>query len=222
MPAITSESTNGVAAAKSAPPAVKRFELPVLDFKFGSLTDGTDIPPPLPSPVQEVPTPPKTPTETDLEKTKATNGHSNGHNGVKDLEVSPQSDMTSTTNGLRRSVDEGPVSPTHSNRGSLRRLLSRTLLNNTYDEQASGGGQGASRPPSRMASTISEERKSKRSSGWFRRLRSHESGTASKRNSTQFEDVKKAGPPPPMIPELSAWNSEVDTTIGDDLFKEIK
>ncbi|KAI1080248.1 hypothetical protein F5B20DRAFT_119842 [Whalleya microplaca] len=202
------------------PTPAKRFELPVLEFKFGSLTDGTNIPPPPPSPKEEVPTPPKTPIKENVvveKKQQEANGTANGHG------TSPKPGILSTTSvGIKRPAEDGPASPTLSSRGSLRRLLSRTLLNNAYDEQGSISGQGVSRPPSRTASTIAEERKSKRSSGWFRRLRSHEHDH-SKRLSQQFEDVKKpVGPPPPMIPELSALETKVDTHLGDDLFKEIK
>ncbi|KAI0130199.1 hypothetical protein BJ170DRAFT_306065 [Xylariales sp. AK1849] len=220
----TSPRLDGAAAAQPSPAAAKRFELPLLDFKFSSLTEGTDIPAPLPSPLQEVPTPPKTPTGGEVQKKEPeeSNGAADGH--IHDPETSPKSDITNTTvGGLKRPLEDGPNSPTLSSRGSLRRLLSRTLLNNTYDEQASIGGQGVSRTPSHAASTMTEDRKSKRSSGWFRRLRS--SDPVSKRASVaaipQHQEIKK-GPPPPMIPEMSAWESKVDTNIGDDLFKEIK
>ncbi|KAH6651867.1 hypothetical protein BKA67DRAFT_521026 [Truncatella angustata] len=220
----TTPRPDGQAVAQATQPS-KRFELPALDFHFGSLTEGTNIPPPLPSPVQEVPTPPKTPRSENVsmkEATEITNGHANG------AETSPKSDTTSSTAaGLKRTAEQGPASPTESSRGSLRRYLSKNLLNGTYDEHGSISGQGASRPPSRTASVMAEERKSKRGSGWFRRLRSGESNkpnNSNKRNSVmQFEDVKQErAPPPPMIPELSSWESKVDTKIGDDLFKEIK
>ncbi|KAI8961802.1 hypothetical protein F5Y11DRAFT_215922 [Daldinia sp. FL1419] len=223
-------TSNGAAATSSA----KRFELPALEFKFGSLTDGTDIPPPppsppsprekapsLPSPKEEVPSPPKTPLREEVEK-KETNGSANGHG------ISPNKPEISTIPanvGTKRPAEDGPASPTSSNRGSLRRLLSRSLLNNAYDEQGSFLSPGASRPPSRTASTITEEKKSKRASGWFKRLRSNDT---SKRASQIFdhspieEPKKPAGPPPPMIPELSALKAKVDTHLGDDLFKGIK
>lgn len=217
MAAATAPGATSVAVP--AKPGSKRFELPALEFKFGSLTEGTDIPPPPPSPVREVPTPPKTPTEEEAQKS-ALNGAVNGH--AKGSDTSPASDITSTTiGGLKRPIEEGPASPAISSRGSLRRLLSKTLLNNTYDEQGSIGGQGVSRPPSRTASVMDSDRKSKRGSGWFRRLRSGDA-SVSKRNSVPYESKSVMGPPPPMIPELSAWESKVDTTIGDDLFKEIK
>ncbi|KAI1392081.1 uncharacterized protein F4822DRAFT_115101 [Hypoxylon trugodes] len=212
-------ASNGAATVAPATSATKRFELPALEFKFGSLTDGTDIPPPLPSPKEEVPTPPRTPLPEEVEKKQEANGTANGHGTSPNK---PEISHIPALVGIKRPADDGPASPTLSSRGSLRRLLSRTLLNNAYDEQGSILSQGNSRPPSRTASTIVEERKSKRTSGWFRRLRSNE--TAAKRTSQNFdEEAKKPlGPPPPMIPELSALETKVDTHLGDDLFKGIK
>lgn len=208
----TKTSSNGSTGGTAG----KRFELPALEFKFGSLTDGTDIPPPLPSPKEEVPPPSKSPAPEVVEEKKEANGAANGHG------TSPKSDFTTIPPniGIKRPADDGPASPALSSRGSLRRLLSRTLLNNAYDEQGSLLSHNtSSRPPSRTASVLAEERKSKRSSGWFKRLRSHDP----KRESLHFEEVKKpTGPPPPMIPELSALESKVDTRLGDDLFKGIK
>jgi hypothetical protein len=215
-------SKNGVASTQSAPTPT-RFELPALDLKFGSLTDGTDIPPPPPSPKQEQPLPqPKTseikdgPDEKpklEEQKPKEANGATNGTTPSKP-------DMTIQTNlGTKRTADEVPVSPALSSRGSLRRLISKTLLNHAYDEQGPITGQNNSRPPSRTASLIAEEKKAKRSSGWFRRLRSNDNAL---HKNLHFEELKKpAGPPPPMIPELSALETKVDTRLGDDLFKGI-
>ncbi|KAI0101267.1 hypothetical protein F4814DRAFT_453185 [Daldinia grandis] len=238
-----SATSNGASTTSSA----KRFELPALDFHFGSLTDGTDIPPPPPSPPspkeevpspkspkspkvevplpkEEVPSPPKTPLREEVEKKQETNGAANGHGTFP---IKPELNTTPANIGTKRPAEDGPASPVPSNRGSLRRLLSRTLLNNAYDEQGSYLSPGTSRPPSRTASTITEEKKSKRASGWFKRLRSNDTA---KRASQVFEHPieepkepkKPAGPPPPMIPELSALKTKVDTHLGDDLFKGIK
>ncbi|KAI1190731.1 hypothetical protein F5B17DRAFT_37606 [Nemania serpens] len=226
---------DGVASTPSTPTS-KRFELPALDFKFGSLTDGTDIPPPPPSPKEEVPPPqpkpqprsqpqqqPETsaPKEDKVEeqqpKAERANGATNGTTPKKP-------DITVTTKvGLKRTADEVPVSPALSSRGSLRRLISKTLLNHAYDEEGSPTGHGASRPPSRSASLLAEEKRAKRSSGWFWRLRSHDNTQDTKPTALQFENVTKqpTGPPPPMIPELSALKTKVDTRLGDDLFKGI-
>ncbi|KAL7621414.1 hypothetical protein AAE478_008736 [Parahypoxylon ruwenzoriense] len=221
-----SKATSNGAAATPASTTTNRFELPALEFTFGSLTDGTDIPPPLPSPKEEeVPTPPKTPVKDEAKevekKQEPVNGAANGHGTSPKPEFTTTTTTATTNVGTKRPAEDGPTSPTLSSRGSLRRLISRTLLNNAYDEQGSLLNQSTSRPPSRTASTITEERKSKRTSGWFKRLRSNDS---TKRASQHFEEVKKKplSPPPPMIPELSALETKVDTHLGDDLFKGIK
>ncbi|KAK8024084.1 hypothetical protein PG993_012150 [Apiospora rasikravindrae] len=212
------------------PVGTKRFQLPALDFHFGSLTDGTNIPPPIPSPVQEVPTPPKTPTpaaDVGGEK-KEPNGAANGPVVERNISPPPEPVHTTTiTAGVKRAADDVPASPTLSSRGSLRRLLSKNLLHNTYDDHAS---IAESRPPSRTASVVTEERKSKRSSGWFRRLRSNNNSVAEQHTLQPpapplFDEApqkKPSGPPPPKIPELSALQTKIDTSMGDDLFKEIK
>jgi hypothetical protein len=241
MPAV---ATNGTAPATN----MKRFELPALDFKFSSLTDGTDIPPPLPSPEPEelvkVPTPPKTPTEATTTSTPAAN--------------SPETTATTTTktvsSGVKRPAD--PSSPTGSNRpGSIRRLFSRNLLHNAYEEGAAAAGDVDSiRPESRTNGSFVDAsgQKSKRASGFFRRLRSRNSvegvntnnqtDSNGKRGSVMVSPTqshngdhptmvpvtvlrKPAGPPPPMIPELSELKSKVDVddggSLGGDLFKDI-
>ncbi|KAJ3577425.1 hypothetical protein NPX13_g3139 [Xylaria arbuscula] len=224
MPA---KATNGVDSTQ--PTATSRlFELPALDLKFGSLTDGTDIPPPLPSPKEEEEMPPPPPKvvakEEKKEKVEAqqpkveANGTTNG--------TSPRKpDITVQTKvGVKRTADEVPLSPALSSRGSLRRLISKTFLNHAYDEQGSPTGHNTSRPPSRTASVLAEEKKAKRSSGWFRRLRSHDTPSDDNKPAhSQFESLNKkpTGPPPPMIPELSALETKVDTHLGDDLFKGI-
>jgi hypothetical protein len=206
----------------------KRFELPALEFKFASLTDGTDIPPPLPSPVKEVPTPPQTPPPGDVkevngngvQKTNGVNGReANGTNG------------TNGVAGLKRPADDSPLSPALSSRqGSIRRLFSKNLLNNAYAEGETVAPNGkpsmnGTRPGSRSGSVL-DDKKAKRGSGWFRRLRTGDA--ASKRSSALYEDAgkKSSTPPPPMIPELSALEAKVDLkeegSLGSDLFKNIK
>lgn len=210
MPARTNSTT-----AKPVTGAIsKRFELPALNFKFGSLTEGTDIPPPPPSPkLEAIPTPPKTPKEINA----ATNGKTNGTN---ETTTPPQSTNPS---GTKRQATSNPASPTLSTRqGSIRRLFSKNALNDAYqDSQTSPDLQ---RPESRL-STATATKKPKRSSGWFSRLRSSES-VSHKRASTvaipaAAEKKKPNGPPPPMIPELSQLESKEDALSGD-LFKDIK
>ncbi|KAK1992611.1 hypothetical protein LX36DRAFT_289686 [Colletotrichum falcatum] len=227
----------------------KRFELPKLDFKFGSLTDGTDIPPPLPSPVQEVPTPPHTPrvSETKESDKAKVDDKANG-NATAAAAAAAAADAAAavpgspaTTNGTKGFSDDMPLSPALSSRqGSIRRLFSRTLLNQAYAE---GETHPPSRPMSRNTGSITDEKKTKRTSGWFKRLRSSESSPPQKRSSVVYEHpnisetsshasskvqapLVSQGPPPPMIPELKALQAKVGLTdggsLGDDLFKNIK
>ena len=210
-------------------PASSRFELPALNLNFGSITDGTNIPPPPDSPVEkpvEKPAqPPKVPTK-DQEASKDA-----GATEKPALETAAVAKAGANGNlaGTKRSADDVPPSPTMSSRpGSLRRLLSRTLLNNSYTEGTVSNGNGAanvSRPVSRSGVSFMDERKAKRSSGWFRRLR----GGDQKRSSLMFEQqhptnsaaTTSSPPPPPMIPELKDLEKD-DGSLGGDLFKNIK
>jgi len=218
--------TNTTAAASTGAAPAKRFELPALNFKFGSLTEGTGIPPPLPSPVQEkaAPTPPDTPNTAEQQKKEGKDA-ANG----KAITVSPNSQASSTSvAGTKRRADDIPASPTLSNRpGSIRRLFSRSLLNSAYtngNESAPGG-----RPQSRGGSSVSDSKKAKRSSGWFGRLRSNDtipSKYVTPLSPPATDEKKSMGPPPPMIPELSELNTKLgiqnDNSFDGDLFKNIK
>lgn len=214
-----------------------KFQLPALDLKFGSLTEGTDIPPPLPSPIEEEkPEAPKTTADDATKSTTATNG----------TQTSP---AVTNANGTKRSAEDVPLpgSPTsiRTGQGSIRRLLSRNRLDSAYangDTAAGDAGVQAlkrpdSRPTSRSNASVTTERQSKRASGFFRRFRSSHDATDSTRpsrlsTSTENEkpgisSPKSRGPPPPMIPEFKALGSKVDLdgeqgSLGDDLFKNIK
>ncbi|CAK7272134.1 hypothetical protein SEPCBS57363_004977 [Sporothrix epigloea] len=244
MPARTHGSTTVTAKGKP-------FELPALNFKFASLTEGTNIPPPLPSPIAEDPQ-----ELASIEKKSSANVVSS---------FSPSRAATAH-GGLKRSADDVPVSPSPSSRpGSIRRLFSRNLLSTAYADAERNDGQLANsssstlvpgslmRPESRSNGSIMDERRARRSSGWFRRLRGENgdglassggsimNGSAprsplSKRTSMLFTNVreqqlpqqqstKPAGPPPPMIPELSKLRAKMDfsdESLGSDMFKNIK
>ncbi|GAB1311827.1 hypothetical protein MFIFM68171_02037 [Madurella fahalii] len=221
MPSRSNSTTAKPAGATTS----KRFELPALEFKFGSLTDGTDIPPPAPSPVEEkaAPTPPETP-KVDEKQEKAANGK-------PDSALSPKSHVSSiTTSGTKRRAEDNPASPTLSNRpGSIRRLFSRGLLNNAYANGDAAVTQDG-RPESRGNSSVADSRKVKRSSGWFGRLRGND-GAVNKTTTplsppATTDEKKPMGPPPPMIPEISELKSKIgvqdESGFGGDLFKDIK
>lgn len=221
--------SNGSAAGISS-----GFQLPALDLKFGSLTEGTDIPPPLPSPIQEEP-PPVAAKDDASKPTTATTA-------TTATQTSP--DVLKNGTGLKRSADVVPASPT-STKGpsSLRRLFSRNRLNEAYLANGDDDHVGEAlspRPPSQSNASVNT-RQSKRSSGWFRRLRGSDSSSAdNKRSSRVFFAApespkpiavapveKPTGPPPPKIPEFKALGSKVDLSddagsLGADLFKNIK
>jgi hypothetical protein len=220
MPTRTNSTTVKPAMVKPAGAATgKRFELPLLDFKFGSLTEGTDIPPPPPSPIREERL--KTPKEEGEKAKSAANGKANGTS-----DTSPQSNTSKSTGGTKRPANDNPASPTLSARqGSIRRLFSKNLLNNAYQE---GENPSDVQRPESRTSTVTETKKVKRSSGWFSRLRTSESA-GNKRASVVAspatpEKKRPAGPPPPMIPELSELKnySAQEGGLSGDLFKDIK
>ncbi|KAH8162565.1 hypothetical protein CIB48_g5681 [Xylaria polymorpha] len=206
--------TNGVGSTQPAP-ASNGFQLPALNLTFGSLTDGTDIPPPLPSPKEEEqqpPPPPPVQPETTVKKEE------------KEEKAEDQQPKAEPANGATNgTTPRKPDIAITTNIGLNALRTSKSILNHAYDEQGSIIGQGISRPPSRTTSLLAEDKKAKRSSGWFRRLRSHDTGNDGRPASLQLESVSKkpSGPPPPMIPELSALETKVDTNLGDDLFKGI-
>ncbi|KAL8323619.1 hypothetical protein RB601_000704 [Gaeumannomyces tritici] len=216
-------------------PGAKRFELPALDFKFTPLTEGTDIPPPLPSPIEEAPPQIETPTAA-ADKTRQATGTASANEGNDADMEDVGSPMSLIKAGTKRPADQpiSPVSPTSSKPGSIRRLFSRNLLNTSYTEgegnnYTTGGSNSLDgRPESRSNfSVMTDGKRSKRSSSWFRRLRGGGDDGVNRRATVLFEDVKQsAGPPPPMIPELSALDSKVDlnadTDFSADLFKNIK
>lgn len=276
MPVITAGSATTTMVTSKAP--AKRFELPALEFKFASLTEGTDIPPLQPSPVEEAPPKAAAPKAAAIvkPKPKVAEAPENGMNtsckinGAQAVNGATSTTYTAANNlsaryrpntneSLNYHADEVPASPTLSARpGSIRRLFSRNLLNTAYangeaeDQRINAScldiHHNTARPDSRSAVSMIEERKLRRTSGWFRRLRgggltsSNDSingdytNTAAKRASMVMEEPPKpvelpkppkpASPPAPMIPELAKLKAKVeiddDGSLGSDLFKNIK
>ncbi|EXA40520.1 hypothetical protein FOQG_01488 [Fusarium oxysporum f. sp. raphani 54005] len=181
-----------------------RFQLPALNLNFGSITDGTNIPPPPESPVQKVPTPPQTPPPAKdvKDESKKEPGQDTYSSVTEDVNKNtPQPSITASSN-------EGQIS----SNGSV---------------PAAGAG-GLARPSSQGGASYLDERKSRRTSGWFRRMRTGET-IPNKRASTMFMEEgpraptpkKQSGPPPPMIPELTDLEKD-NGSLGSDLFKNIK
>jgi hypothetical protein len=199
-----SSSTKPTTATATTP---ARFELPALNLNFGSITDGTDIPPPPDSPVQKEPTPPQTPQ-------KATQDTDADPEAGAETNAKPAAPANG--NGTGNGTAEAP----NANEGQQQAPAAAGI--------ASPAPSSAQRPTSQgtTMSLVDDRAKSKRSSSWFKRLRGGDS--ASRRasmlpESTQAVMVPKtpSGPPPPMIPELTDLDKE-DDSLGADLFKNIK
>ncbi|ROV96728.1 hypothetical protein VSDG_05591 [Cytospora chrysosperma] len=210
----------------------RKFQLPALDFKFGSLTEGTDIPPPLPSPKEEEP----------REKPKAPQSSSNDANvpsiTTNGTQKPPE---TATSNGLKRPAEDVPLpsSPSSSTagQGSVRRLLSRNRLDTAFANGITKAdlqlNKSNSRPGTGSNASIATDKQSKRASGFFHRFRSSNGKVVVPADvkpdvrPVVASPTRTTGPPPPMIPEFKSLGSKVDLgddkgSLGDDLFKNIK
>lgn len=195
-----------------------RFELPAIAPIDYSLTNGTNIPPPEPSPTSE--TPPTIPA-SNISSAAAAEGlpTSNGHNSSPSKEMQPPPSLrTPTTSPSKRPA-------------SIRRFLSRKNLHENYenDRPTSASGDSISqmstvtnqRSASRM-STASRPSTTRRSSSWFSRFMN---GDERKRTSTVLEEKeespsKKSGPPPPQLPQLNQLKAKVtEKTLGMDAEK---
>jgi len=195
-----------------------RFELPALAPINFNLTDGTNIPPPPDSPIEETaPPPPPKAVPAQLPPTIATTG---------------QNQVSITANGdyeaRGRQNDKPPLSPSSTTRpSSIRRFLSRKSLNanytngtntNTSNEDLTSVG----RPDS--PSSFFARPEAKKSVSWYKRLGSSNRQSVIYENKPQ--EKKPMGPPPPKLPELNQLKAKVvdseGSFAGDDLFKNIK
>jgi hypothetical protein len=203
-----------------------RFELPALTPVTFSLTEGTDIPPPPDSPIEEKAPPPAPKVQTaDSTSTAPVNGvvaPATAANGVYDGRG-----RTTTT------VDNPPLSPASTTRpSSIRRFLSRKSLNTNYTNGTDHNGShedltGVERPDS--PSSFLSGRPSlikKRSGSWFSKLGG---GGGGKRTSVVYEnpppEKKPKGPPPPKLPELNQLKAKIaddeGSLGGGEMFKNI-
>ncbi|CZR62852.1 uncharacterized protein PAC_12749 [Phialocephala subalpina] len=212
-----------------------RFELPQLTPVNFSLTDGTNIPPPPDSPVEEKPQPVAQPVEASHGAATA-NGQSataTNANGVYE--------GRGRTNATNVSTEQ-PTSPVSSKRpSSIRRFLSRKSLNTNYTNGADSNISNEDvtmidRPESAMSfASQRPSLKTKKSGSWFRRFSSNGSPPGNRaspsRASIIYEEKQSApramGPPPPKLPELSKLKAKIpendDGSLGaEDMFKNIK
>ncbi|KAH6604975.1 serine arginine repetitive matrix 1 [Trichoderma cornu-damae] len=177
-----------------------RFELlPALNLNFGSITDGTDIPPPPESPIESTYTPSKTPKGS--------------HDSIECKEgTSTASEIKA---GTRSFTEDAPSSPAVSGQQESAVQESGRSFANAY------------RPDSRSGSSVVDSEK-KRTSGWFKRLRSGE--YQSKRRSSLLSLEQPHLPTtsklnsdkqPPKIPKLVHLESDKGN-LGSNLFDHIK
>jgi len=205
-----------------------RFELPQLTPVNYSLTDGTDIPPPPDSPIEEqAPAPPPAPApKVEQQQQPNTVDSPTKANGVYE------------GRGRTSNADhEPPLSPASTTRpGSIRRFLSRRSLNSNYTNgHGSKSTDDLGTVGERPGTSLTQP---KRSTSWFRRLGSSSTGNASvngngnaHRTSVVYENpapvAVKKGPPPPKLPELNMLKAKIadddeGSLGGGEMFKNIK
>jgi hypothetical protein len=198
-----------------------RFELPALAPINFNLTDGTNIPPPPDSPIEEeAHPPPSKPVPAQIAPVIATNGQ---------IKEATNANGEYDGRGRTSTFDKPPLSPVSSTRpSSIRRFLSRKSLNANYTNGTNTNGSnedltGIGRPDS--PSSFFDGRP-KKSGSWFKRLGSSNRTSVIYENRPEEKKVAK-GPPPPKLPELNQLKAKVSENDeggfgGDDLFKNIK
>lgn len=222
MPGPTNTSATAGGKANTA-----RFELPQLTPVNYSLTEGTNIPPPPDSPIEEKPEPvakpertePVLPTIADNEVASPTTANTNG--GVYD------------GRGRTNHSDQPPLSPASTTRaGSIRRFLSKRSLNSHYANGTNNKSTDDLSMMERPGSSLERGPRPKRSTSWFRRFGSSSNGNAGNRTSVVYEEDRRApekkGPPAPSLPELKLGHGKGDkgedggSLGGEEMFKNIK
>ncbi|KAG4437689.1 hypothetical protein IFR05_006813 [Cadophora sp. M221] len=230
-------------ATTNGKPSTGRFELPQLTPINYSLTDGTGIPPPPDSPIEEyVPASENSPSATTANGQSATATNNNQKNGGSGGEGGAYEGRGRTNTTTTADEQQPPMSPASSTRqGSIRRFLSRKSLNTNYTNGTNTNASqedlsAGARPESAMSFASQRPSLAKKKSGsWFKRLGS---SNGSKRTSIIYEDKKpvlnsapspavKKGPPPPKLPELNQLKAKIadndEGSLGaEDMFKNIK
>ncbi|KAI9859092.1 MAG: hypothetical protein M1824_003933 [Vezdaea acicularis] len=188
-------------SSKPTIPMNGKFILPSLG-PLGSLTAGTDIPPPPDSPIEEKPSAPTTTATTTAPASQKENQHPQG-----------------TALSQQKLSEHGPPgSPTSTRPGSVRRFLSLRSLNSSFTDSAPASPTTET-PGSVGMSTVKQKR------SWFRKRKPSTSDLATTKPA---EEQKKKGPPPPTLPELGMGKGD-QTSIGmggdlggKELFENIK
>jgi hypothetical protein len=199
-----------------------RFELPSITPVNYSLTDGTNIPPPPDSPIEEAPPPAPKPEPAGL--TLSPENAATNANGFYD------------GRGRTSAADKPPLSPASTKRpSSIRRFLSRKSLNANYTNGTNHNGSqeelaGIERPESSLSFASGRPSLIKKTSGsWFRRLGGTGGGnrTSVVYENNMLEEKVPMGPPPPKLPELNQLKAKIadddeGSLGGGDMFKNIK
>ncbi|GFP57165.1 hypothetical protein TASIC1_0008000600 [Trichoderma asperellum] len=198
--------------------ASSRFELlPALNLNFGSITDGTDIPPPPESPTEPTITPARTPKTSD---------ESVGGKEAASTTVAAQNKVDTTI------PEDAPPSPAISGQqGRVHHWRCFATFNNDPTGSAfqDNGRTFANvyRPQSQSGSSFADSEK-KRASGWFKRLRTGENQSRRRSSLLTLEQPHISttpkpisDKPPPKIPKLVQLESD-SGSFGSDLFDNIK
>ncbi|EKD14313.1 uncharacterized protein L3040_008335 [Drepanopeziza brunnea f. sp. 'multigermtubi'] len=228
-----------------------RFELPQLKPLNFSLTDGTDIPPPPDSPIEEqpqhVPVSKETAAATTLPAPGSLTSMTTNGQSSPDTHKDSGDGMYDGRRQTNYNIETPPMSPASTKPGSVRRFLPRKELNANYadgmdDSNASHEDLvSIKRPESAMSFASQRPSLAKKKSGsWFKRL-----GGSSRRTSVIYEDKKTSMQRQPAIyedektilqpqsapvtrkgpppPKLPELMTRDDGgSLGEDMFKNIK
>lgn len=176
-----------------------------------SLTDGTSIPPPPDSPVEDAPPPAAPPKDTEkVARTASVDANANGN-----LEGRG-----------RASAAMGP--PPTRRPSSIRNFLARKSLlppTNGNGIDHNGSTEDMVERPDSVASFRSGNPSLVKKKSWFRRLSSVPKTSTVYEN--EPEQKRPSGPPPPTLPELSQLKAKIPEGDeggfgGEGLFKNIK